>query len=75
MRENSSLVEVRVDKVLKGEAGDKLVIRTQTGTQVATSVDVRFNEDSRYLLRLNRSGKVYTTSVCLGMKSLSFVEQ
>jgi hypothetical protein len=75
VRNNSSLVEVRVDKVLKGNAGDKLVIRTQTGTQVATSVDVQFKEGFRYLLRLNRSGKVYTTNVCLGTQPLSFTEQ
>ena len=75
VREDFSLVEVHVNKVLKGEAGDKIVIKTQTGIHVATSTDVRFNEGSRYLLRLNRSGRVYTTNICLGTKPLSFTEQ
>ena len=71
MRKESSLVKVRGDQVLKGDAENRLVIKTQTGSQAVTSTDVQFEEGADYLLRLNRRGRIYTTNTCLGTKPLS----
>ena len=73
--EDSSLVEVRVNQVLKGNAEDKIMIQTRTGTQVATSVDVQFEEGVRYLFRLNRQSEVYKTNICLGTQALPTTAQ
>ena len=67
---DSSLVEIRVERVLQGEAGETVLVKTSSGTDVVTEDDVGFEEGARYRLRLQRKGDVFTTNICLGTERL-----
>ncbi|MGB3682501.1 MAG: hypothetical protein WA990_08430 [Rubrobacteraceae bacterium] len=70
VRDDFSIVEVRVTRLLEGNAANTLLIRTRTGARVATSTDVRFDEGTSYLLYLKRRGSVYTSNICSGTRAL-----
>ena len=67
---DSSLVEIRVERVLQGDAGETVLVETSSGTGVVTEDDVGFEEGARYRLRLQRKGDVFTTNICLGTERL-----
>lgn len=63
----SSTAEIGVDQAYKGAAsGEMLSIMTASGSQQRSSVDVPFQEGSRYLLYLREEGGEYTTDICSG---------
>ena len=67
--QTSSRIEVLVDRVLQGDrsnSGRTLRVRSDSGTDGASSVDVGFREGARYSLYLQRSGEEWTTNICLG---------
>ena len=70
---DSSLAKIRVERVLQGDAGGTVRVRTGSGTEGSGYVP-RFEEGDRYLLRLQREnggrGDVYTTNICLGTERL-----
>ncbi len=65
---DSSLVKIRLDRVLKGNAADTIFVRTSSGIGVAAEDDVVFEEGAYYRLRLQRQGDVFTTNICLGTR-------
>ena len=67
----SSLVELRLERVFKGEPRKTVVVETKTGSRQAVSTDIQFEEGTRYLLYLQEQGNVFTTSVCAGTQQLS----
>ncbi len=67
----SSLVEISVERVLKGSSKETVFVRTNSGTERVTSVDVGFEEGERYLLYLTRQGEEFTTSTCAGTRPLA----
>jgi hypothetical protein len=64
----SSLVGIDVERVLKGSSEQTVVVRTNSGTESVTSIDVGFEEGERYLLYLTRRGEEFTTSTCAGTR-------
>ena len=70
VREGSSLAEFRVDRVLEGNAGDTVSVRTSSGTGAVSGYVPYFEEGDRYRLYLQRQGDVFTTNVCLGTKPI-----
>ena len=73
VREGSSLAEFRVDRVLEGNAGHTVSVRTGSGTAGSGYVPY-FEEGDRYRLHLQRQGgaqgDVFTTNVCLGTRQV-----
>ena len=71
---DSSLAEIRVERVLQGDAGETVRVRTSSGTGVVAEDDVGFEEGARYRLFLQREGggrgDAYTTNICLGTERL-----
>lgn len=67
----SSLVEISVERVLKGSSEEIVFVRTNSGTERVTSVDVGFEEGERYLLYLTHQGEEFTTSTCAGTRSVA----
>ena len=64
----SSLVGIDVERVLKGSSEQTVFVRTNSGTESVTSIDVGFEEGERYLLYLTRRGEEFTTSTCAGTR-------
>ena len=68
-----SLAEIRVERVIEGNAGDTVLVRTMSGLEGSGYVP-RFKEGGRYRLRLQREGggqgDVFTTNLCLGTERL-----
>ena len=71
VRSRSSLVELRLERVFKGKPEKSVVVETKSGSVKITSVDVQFEEGTRYLLYLQEQGNVFTTSLCAGTQSLN----
>lgn len=71
VRPDSSRVEVSVERVFKGESDGTLYVTTDSGSEQATSVDVRFEPGERYLLYLREEGDELKTSVCDGTREIS----
>ena len=69
---DSSLVKIRLGRVLAGDAaaGETVSVSTGSGTGVVPEDNVGFEEGARYRLRLQRQGGVYTTNICLGTERL-----
>ncbi len=67
----SSLVELRLERVFKGEPGKTVVVETKTGSRQAVSTDIQFDEGTRYLLYLQEQGNVFITSLCAGTQQLN----
>lgn len=67
----SSLVEVSVERVLKGSSEEVVFVRTNSGTERVTTVDVGFEAGERYLLYLTRQGEEFTTSTCAGTRPVA----
>lgn len=67
---DSSLAEIRVERVLEGSAGDAVLVGTSSGIQAVAEHDPYFEEDARYLLRLQRQDHMFTTNVCLGTRRI-----
>lgn len=70
----SSRIEVSVDEVSLGDRsmnGQILYIKSGSGTNVVSSVDVSFREGARYMLYLQRDGNEWTTNICLGTGEIS----
>ena len=70
----SSRIEVSVDGVSVGDRsmnGQILYIKSGSGTNVVSSVDVSFREGARYMLYLQRDGDGWTTNICLGTGEIS----
>ena len=68
---DSSLAEIRLERVLRGDAGETVLVETGSGTGGGVAEDyVGFEEGGRYLLRLQRRGDVFTTNLCLGTERL-----
>ena len=65
---DSSLAEIRLERVLEGSAGQTVLVRTSSGTGAVAEHDVGFEEGARYRLRLQRQGDVFTTNACLGTR-------
>ena len=70
---DSSLTKIRVERVLQGDAGETVRVRTGSGTEGPGYVP-RFEQGERYRLFLQREGggrgDVYTTNICLGTERL-----
>lgn len=65
---DSSLAEIRLGRVLEGDAGDTVLVGTSSGAGAVAEHDVGFEEGARYLLRLQRLGDAFTTNACLGTR-------
>lgn len=69
VREGFSLAEIRVERVIEGNAGDTVLVRTMSGLEGSGYVP-HFEEGGRYRLHLQRQGggqgNVFTTNICLG---------
>lgn len=65
---DSSLAEIRLDRVLEGDARDTILVRTSSGTGAVAEHGVWFEEGARYRLRLQRQGEAFTTNACLGTR-------
>ena len=70
VRPRSSLVELRLERVFKGEPEKTVTVETETGSQQAVSTDVQFEEGTRYLLYLQEQGDFFTTTICAGTESV-----
>ena len=67
----SSRVDIRVEKVFKGQSGETLSVTTESGSQVMAEDDIQFERGTRYLLYLNRRGGKLTTSLCANTQPIT----